>query len=43
MDRTEAARCLAKAIAYAGCGKLDDAGQWLRKLLDLFERAGVRP
>ena len=41
MDRTEAARCLAKAVAYVSCGKLDEAAHWLRQLVRMFEDAGV--
>ena len=36
IDRTEAARCLAKAIAYIGCGKPDEARVWVMKLLGVL-------
>ena len=42
MDRTELSRALAKAIAYAACGKVDESAMWLRKLVALFAAAGVR-
>ena len=33
VDRSEASRALAKAIAYIGCGKRDEAERWARDLL----------
>lgn len=41
IDRNNAARCLAKAIAYVACGKIEEATVWLRQLLDIFRDAGV--
>ena len=36
IDRSEAARALAKAIAYAECGKRDLADEWARELIVLL-------
>jgi hypothetical protein len=41
IDRSEVARCLAKAIAYASCGKPDAAEQWARRLVVLLGLAGI--
>lgn len=41
MDRTETARALAKAIAYANNGDLHTAAYWLRELVEQFASAGV--
>lgn len=32
IDRTAAAKALAKTIAYLACGKRDEARQWFRAL-----------
>ena len=37
IDRAEASRALAKAIAYKQCGKDTDAQDWARKLVHLLE------
>ena len=41
MDRQEASRNLAKAIAYVECGKLDKAMEHLACLMSSFRVAGV--
>ena len=41
VDRKETARALAKAIAYAECGKDVDADEWARQLVTLLGRAGI--
>ena len=41
IDRTEASRCLAKAIAYKQCGKDADALAWARKLVEALECADI--
>ena len=41
VDRTEAARAMAKAIAYKQCGKDADAAQWARELVRLLECAEI--
>lgn len=41
MDRSEISRCLAKALAYAQCGKTADAELWARKLVTLLECQGI--
>ena len=41
IDRSETARALAKAIAYAQCGKHDLACDWARKLVHLLECAEI--
>ncbi len=37
IDRAEASRALAKAIAYKQCGKDKDAQAWARTLVHLLE------
>lgn len=37
IDRAEASRALAKAIAYKQCGKDDAANEWARRLVELLE------
>ncbi len=41
IDRTEASRALAKAIAYAACGKPDLADAEARRLVAMLAAAGV--
>jgi hypothetical protein len=41
MDRQEANRALAKAIAFKNCGKDKEAAQWARKLVELLECAEI--
>jgi len=41
VDRTEAARAMAKAIAYKQCGKDADAARWARELVRLLECAEI--
>jgi len=41
IDRTEAARAMAKAIAYKQCGKDSEAEQWARELVRLLECADI--
>ena len=41
VNRTEAARAMAKAIAYKQCGKDADAAQWARKLVRILECAEI--
>jgi hypothetical protein len=41
IDRTEAARQLAKAIAYKQCGRDDAAAAWARKLVETLECASI--
>jgi hypothetical protein len=41
IDRSEASRALAKAVAYKQCGKDRDAEQWARKLVELLECANI--
>lgn len=36
VDRAELARCLAKAAAYADCGKREEAAEWARQLVVLL-------
>lgn len=38
IDRSEIARCLAKAIAYKLCGKDAEAAAWARKLAPAAHR-----
>lgn len=37
IDRAEASRALAKAIAFKACGKDDDAEMWAAKLVKMLE------
>ena len=41
IDRTETAKCLAKALAYKSCGKDADALAWARKLVEALECADI--
>lgn len=41
VDRSETARCLAKAIAYKACGKNHEAAEWARKLVQALELAEI--
>lgn len=41
IDRSEAARALAKAVAYAQCGKKQEAALWAAKLVHLLECAEI--
>jgi len=41
IDRAEAAKALAKAIAFKQCGKDRDAAEWARKLVELLECAEI--
>jgi hypothetical protein len=37
ISRSEAARAMAKAIAYKACGKDREANEWVGKLVELLE------
>ena len=41
IDRSEASRALAKAIAYKQCGKQREAEEWARRLVELLECAEI--
>lgn len=41
IDRSETARCLAKAIAYKACGKDAEAADWARKLIQALHLAEI--
>lgn len=41
VNRSEASRALAKAIAYADCGKPVEAAAWARTLVTLLGSAGI--
>lgn len=41
IDRTEAARCLAKAIAYDRCDKHEEANEWAVRLVMLLNRSEI--
>ena len=41
MNRSEINRALAKALAYADCGKFDEAEKWGAILIRKLELAGV--
>ena len=41
IDRSEASRAMAKAIAYKQCGKDDEAAKWARELVRLLECAAI--
>ena len=41
IDRSETARCLAKAIAYKSVGNDDEAAQWARKLIEALHCADI--
>lgn len=41
IDRQEANRALAKAIAYKQCGKDEDANEWARKLIEILQCSDI--
>jgi hypothetical protein len=41
IDRSETARCLAKAIAFKACGKDREAADWARKLVEALQCADI--
>lgn len=41
IDRSEVARCLAKAIAFKACNKHAEASLWAARLLGLLECADI--
>jgi hypothetical protein len=41
IDRSEASRAMAKAIAYKQCGKDTDAAQWARELVRILQCADI--
>lgn len=41
VDRSEASRALAKALAYAACGKQGEAEAWARTLVELLHCGGI--
>ena len=41
VNRSEVSRALAKAIAYAECGKPDEADAWARTLVALLGSAHI--
>ena len=41
IDRSAIARALAKAVAYAQCGKQAEAEQWAKELVRLLECEGI--
>ena len=41
IDRSEASRALAKAIALKNCGKDREAAEWARELVRLLECAEI--
>jgi hypothetical protein len=41
IDRSEVSRALAKAVAYANCGKQAEAEAWARKLVEMLECASI--
>lgn len=41
IDRSEASRALAKAIAYKNCGKQGEAEKWARMLVEQLECADI--
>lgn len=41
IDRSEASRCLAKAITYKECGKDAEARMWAERLLEVLNMAGI--
>lgn len=41
IDRSEASRSLAKAIAFKQCGKQEAAEQWARRLVEQLECADI--
>lgn len=41
IDRSEASRAMAKAIAYKQCGKSEDAAKWARELVRILQCADI--
>ena len=41
IDRSEVSRALAKALAYQGCNKPQEAAQWAARLVELLECGGI--
>lgn len=41
MDRSAISRALAKAMAYAQCGKRAEADAWARELVTMLGSAGI--
>ena len=41
IDRAEAARAMAKAIAYHNCGREAEAAEWARRLVRLLQQAQI--
>lgn len=41
MNRSEITQALAKALAYANCGKFEDAQKWGEVLIRKLELSGV--
>ena len=41
IDRSEASRAMAKAIAYKQCGKDSDAAKWARELVRILQCADI--
>ena len=41
IDRSEASRAMAKAIAYKQCGKHREAEEWAKNLVELLECADI--
>ena len=41
IDRSEASRAMAKAIAYKQCGKDAEAAQWARDLIRILQCADI--
>ena len=41
IDRSEAARAMAKAIAYKACGKDAEAAEWAARLVHILECADI--
>jgi hypothetical protein len=41
INRSEASRAMAKAIAYKACGKDVEAAQWARELVRILECAEI--
>ncbi len=41
IDRTAAARALAKAISFKQCGRDQDAAEWARRLVELLQCAEI--
>lgn len=39
MDRHAIAQAVAKVLAYAGCGKKQEANEWLEKLIVMLRQA----